>query len=122
IIDGQVVRTLTPDQVKGDFYPQTPMQIKLGSWSGGDPDNAKGTIEWSGGPTDYSNGPYDMVVADMFVQDYSSGKFYRYTDKSGSAKSIISVGGAIGSGASSETHPPIAVTPKPTNTADSPLT
>jgi hypothetical protein len=42
-IDGATVRTLVPDAAKGQ-YPQTPMQIKLGAWSGGDPANAPGTI------------------------------------------------------------------------------
>jgi len=44
IINGQVVRTLKPSDVKGDFYPQTPMQVRLGSWAAGDPDNEEGTI------------------------------------------------------------------------------
>jgi Glycosyl hydrolases family 16 len=42
-IDGATVRTLTPDAASGQ-YPQTPMQIKVGAWSGGDPSNAPGTI------------------------------------------------------------------------------
>jgi hypothetical protein len=47
-IDGKVVRTLTPAQVQGDFYPQTPMQLRIGSWAAGDPGNAPGTIRlWS---------------------------------------------------------------------------
>lgn len=44
IIDGVVVRSLRPADVTGDFYPQTPMQIRLGSWAAGDADNEPGTV------------------------------------------------------------------------------
>lgn len=44
LIDGNVVRTLTPDQVSGDHYPQTPMQLKIGSWAAGDPSNDPGVV------------------------------------------------------------------------------
>lgn len=42
-IDGKTVRTLSPDAAQGQ-YPQTPMMIKVGAWSGGDAANAPGTI------------------------------------------------------------------------------
>lgn len=42
-IDGRTVRTLKPDAAQGQ-YPQTPMMIKMGAWSGGDAANAPGTI------------------------------------------------------------------------------
>lgn len=118
-IDGAVVRTLTPNQVTGgDFYPQTPMQVRLGSWAGGDPDNAKGTIEWAGGLTDFSKGPYDMVVRKMSIKDYSTGKYYKYSDRSGSAKSIVSEGGKINNGPSNAKNPELAQAPKDTATPD----
>ncbi|KAL7276747.1 hypothetical protein RUND412_000244 [Rhizina undulata] len=97
-IDGQVVRTLLPSQVKGDYYPQTPMQCRIGAWSGGDPANQPGVIEWAGGPTDYSKGPYDMIVQRIYVQDYSSGKEYHYGDQTGSWKSIQAIDGVVGAG------------------------
>lgn len=43
-IDGQTVRSLTPDDSPDDQYPQSPMMVKIGVWAGGDPDNADGTI------------------------------------------------------------------------------
>ncbi|PWW75144.1 Glycoside Hydrolase Family 16 protein [Tuber magnatum] len=95
LIDDVVVRTLKPSQVKGDFYPQTPMTAKIGSWAGGDPDNEQGVIEWAGGPTDFTKGPFDMVVQSIYVRDYSTGKEYVYADKSGSSASIKSNGGSI---------------------------
>ncbi|KAI5818417.1 concanavalin A-like lectin/glucanase domain-containing protein [Pyronema omphalodes] len=98
LIDGKVVRTLKPSEVKGDFYPQTPMQVRIGSWAAGDEHNAKGTVEWSGGPINYAAGPYDMIVKEIKVVDYSNGTAYRYSDQSGSWKSIEAVGGTVGAG------------------------
>ncbi|KAF2273890.1 uncharacterized protein EI97DRAFT_460566 [Westerdykella ornata] len=96
-IDGQTVRSLVPADSKGQ-YPQTPMQIKIGAWSGGDPANAPGTIEWARGPTDYSKGPFTMQVKSLRVSDYSTGTQYIYGDQSGTWQSIKSVGGQINSG------------------------
>lgn len=98
LIDGTVVRTLKPADVKGDFYPQTPMQVRLGAWGAGDKDNEQGTIRWSGGPIDYSKAPFDMVVKDIKVVDYSTGTAYRYTDQTGRWQSIEAVGGKVGAG------------------------
>lgn len=106
-IDGTTIRTLVPSQVTADalhsdLYPQTPMQIKIGSWSGGDPSNSPGTIEWAGGETDYSKGPYNMVVKSIKIQDYSAGATsYTYGDKSGSWDSIVVAGGSGSSSSSS---------------------
>jgi len=98
LIDGKVVRTLTPAQVQGDFYPQTPMQLRIGSWAAGDPGNAPGTIEWAGGTIDYTKGPFDTLIREIKVIDYSSGTSYRYSDRSGSWESIQAVGGKVGAG------------------------
>ena len=46
-IDGTTVRALTPQSAEANQYPQTPMQLKLGIWSGGDPSNPPGTIRKS---------------------------------------------------------------------------
>lgn len=43
-VEGAPVRTLTPAATNGYPYPQTPMMIKLGAWSGGDPSNPEGTV------------------------------------------------------------------------------
>jgi beta-glucanase (GH16 family) len=102
-IDGKTVRTLDPADAN-DQYPQTPMQIKVGAWSGGDSANAPGTIEWAQGPTDYSAGPYTMQVASLKVQDYSTGTQYVYGDQSGTWQSIKSTGGTIYAGGSVPTE------------------
>jgi len=51
-IDGVTVRALTPANAQGQ-YPQTPMQLKFGAWSGGDPSNAPGTVRKSTVSTSY---------------------------------------------------------------------
>ncbi|KAH6855443.1 concanavalin A-like lectin/glucanase domain-containing protein [Chaetomium sp. MPI-CAGE-AT-0009] len=88
-IDGNKVRRLVPNDANNTYYyPQTPMRLSIGIWAGGDPRMPKGTREWAGGDTDYSQGPFDMFVRSAHVEDYSSGKEYEYTDKTGSWESI----------------------------------
>lgn len=94
-VGGTVVRTLNANEAEPGQYPQTPMQIKFGSWSGGDPSNAPGTIEWAHGPTDYSQGPFSMVVQRVKITDYSTGSSYAYGDASGSWQSIRASGGSV---------------------------
>ena len=93
-VGSTVVRTLRFDEAAGQ-YPQTPMQVKFGAWAGGDPSNPPGTVEWARGPTDYSKGPFSMVVRSAVVTDYSTGKKYTYGDTSGTWQSIKSDGGKI---------------------------
>jgi beta-glucanase (GH16 family) len=89
IIDGKIVRTLNyGDAVGGQNYPQTPMQVHLGSWAAGDPSEPKGIIEWAQGTTTYDNGPYNMYIKQVYVQDASSGSQYTYGDRTGSYQSI----------------------------------
>lgn len=92
LIDGQVVRTLPyAAALNGTNYPQTPMTVRMGIWAGGDPGNNNGTIEWAGGLTDYTKGPYTMNIKSAQVTDYSSGKEYNWSDKSGGWQSIKSI-------------------------------
>ncbi|KAF4825576.1 putative extracellular glycosidase [Colletotrichum siamense] len=94
-VDGTVVRTLTEAEADTNQYPQSPMQVKFGAWSGGDPANAAGTIDWARGPTDFTKGPFHMVVKDISITDYSTGKEYKYTDTSGNWGSIQAVDGQV---------------------------
>ncbi|KAI1394232.1 glycoside hydrolase family 16 protein [Hypoxylon trugodes] len=94
-VDGTVVRTLEASDAESNQYPQTPMQVKFGAWSGGDSSNAQGTIEWARGPTDYSKGPFSMGVKTLKVTDYSTGHSYTYGDTSGSWQSIKADGGEV---------------------------
>lgn len=92
-VDGQEVRQLSN---KGDgYYPQSPMQLRFGAWAGGDEDNSEGTIEWAGGVTDYNQGPFSFYVRKMTVFDYSTGREYKYGDKTGSWMSVQAVDGEI---------------------------
>ncbi|KAI9803775.1 MAG: hypothetical protein M1825_001655 [Sarcosagium campestre] len=111
-IDGSTVRALRAQEAQGQ-YPQTPMQIKLGSWSGGDSANPQGTIEWAGGPTDYSGAPYTMQVKSLKVTDYSTGTQYTYSGTDGTWKSITAEGGKVnpsGSGSAAAAADAPAVT------------
>ncbi|KAK7712081.1 transglycosylase [Botryosphaeria dothidea] len=100
-IDGVTVRALKPADASGQ-YPQSPMQIKIGSWAGGDTSlNSPGTVEWARGPTDYSQGPFTMQLKSLSVTDYSTGTEYKYGDSSGTWESIVAVGGSVHSGGSS---------------------
>ncbi|KAH8591470.1 concanavalin A-like lectin/glucanase domain-containing protein [Bisporella sp. PMI_857] len=93
-IDSVKVRTLMyGDANGGKNYPQTPCTVRLGVWAGGDEENTNGTIEWSGGLTDYSKAPFTMYVKSAQISDYSTGKEYEWTDRSGSFQSIKAIQG-----------------------------
>jgi len=88
-IDGAVVRTLNyADAKAGTRFPQTPFQVRIGIWAGGDPSNAPGTIEWAGGETDFSKVPFTMHVQKITIQDHCTGTSYKYGDQSGNWQSI----------------------------------
>lgn len=118
-IDGVTVRAMTYDQAATGQYPQTPMMIKVGSWSGGDPSNAPGTISWAGGPTNYAAGPYTMYLKSIAVTDYSTGSQYTYDGTAGTWQSIQSTGGKIdgNSDGTAATETGTAVSPAVTTTA-----
>lgn len=69
------------------------MNVRIGIWAGGDPNNAEGTIEWAGGETDYSAAPFTMVVEKVEVRNENPGGSYQYGDMSGSFESIVVDGG-----------------------------
>lgn len=94
-VNGTLLRTLNfADAVGGSQYPQTPMTVRLGAWPAGRKGNNKGTIEWAGGYTDFSQGQtYTMTVKSLYVQDYGSGREYTYSDRSGDWESIKAVAG-----------------------------
>ncbi|KAB8302360.1 hypothetical protein EYC80_005789 [Monilinia laxa] len=101
-IDGQAVRTLAYDDpltIGGNNYPQTPMQVKMGSWVGCASKEAEtnpasqGTCEWAGGSADFTKAPFTMYVKNVTIQDYGCATEYSYGDKTGSYQSIKSTGG-----------------------------
>lgn len=94
-IDGQPVRTLKAAEAKGRF-PQTPMQIKLGTWVAGGSKAEEGTVKWAGGRTDFYKKPFVGTYKRITITDFAGGntkanggiKEYSYGDNTGSAKSI----------------------------------
>jgi hypothetical protein len=99
IIDGQSVRTLKyGDANGGKTFPQTPCNVRLGNWPGGDSKD-KGTVEWAGGKVDYAQAPFTMTVESVKVINYSPGTEYKWTDKTGSFESIEVIGAGNKDGA-----------------------
>jgi beta-glucanase (GH16 family) len=93
LIDGAVIRTLTYAEAKGgSTYPQTPMQIKFGTWVAGRKDAPKGTVDWAGGYANFANAPFDAYYKDIKIVDYAGGvtgaRQYIYSDRSGTWQSI----------------------------------
>jgi beta-glucanase (GH16 family) len=114
LIDDVVVRTLTYDDAKGGTtYPQTPMQIKLGTWVAGGADSPEGTVEWAGGHTDFSQAPFIGYYQKVSITDYANGAknavSYTYDGTSGTYDSIKIVTGdgstASGTSSSSSSSP-----------------
>lgn len=100
-IDGTLVRFLSPNNATtggSQFYPQTPMQLKIGPWAAGDPSNPPGTVQWAGGNIDYSQGPFVMTVKSIEVENYNVGSAYESTSQTGMADSIKVLAGSGSSG------------------------
>ncbi|RYF42163.1 MAG: glycosyl hydrolase family protein [Cytophagaceae bacterium] len=88
-VDGAAIRTLKyADALNGKNYPQTPMNVRIGIWAGGDSANSEGTIEWAGGETDYDDGPFTMVLEKVEVVNENPGGSYMYGDMTGDFGSI----------------------------------
>jgi beta-glucanase (GH16 family) len=93
-IDTKLVRTLLyADANGGHNFPQTPMNVRIGAWAAGDPaKNSNGTIEWAGGLTDFTKGPFTMYVLNVTATDQSNGSSsYHYSDHTGSWQSIKAI-------------------------------
>ncbi|KAL0467676.1 cell wall glucanosyltransferase [Neurospora intermedia] len=134
IIDGAVVRTLKAADAKGCAgFPQTPMQIKLGTWVAGRKDAAQGTIEWAGGITDFSEGPFMGYYQSIKIQDFMGGDGttgakdateYQYGDKSGTWQSIKVLTGTsttedVGTKSGSSTATTLSAVPSASSTSGS---
>jgi hypothetical protein len=75
-----MLRELVPaDALNGRNYPQTPMNVRLGMWAGGDvKNNDPGVVEWAGGVTNFEDGPFTMSVRTVYAQDYTKAKEYSW--------------------------------------------
>ncbi|KAJ5386210.1 hypothetical protein N7509_008751 [Penicillium cosmopolitanum] len=95
-IDGKLMRTVNysePLTVYGKNYPQTPCRVKVSNWPVGIKSQSTGNIEWGGGLVDWSDLPFTMTVQKIRVQDFHSGKEYKYTNQNGTYESIKTVEG-----------------------------
>jgi beta-glucanase (GH16 family) len=129
LIDGVVVRTLMNTGVQGCAgYPQSPMQIKLGTWVAGRKDAPQGTIEWAGGLANFGDIPFDGYYQSLRIVDYMGGQGateateYHYTDRTGSWQSIKVVNNGEESDSSSTSKsstakPTGSTTAKPSSSA-----
>lgn len=109
-IDGSVVRTLAyADANGGADYPQTPMNVRIGIWAGGDKQNSNYTVQWAGGEIDYTKGPYTMFVQSVRVTDFSTGSEYKYGDTTGTWQSIQTVPGNSTASKILSAPPPLSV-------------
>ncbi|KAK4127232.1 glycoside hydrolase family 16 protein [Parathielavia appendiculata] len=131
IIDGTVVRTLMNTGVQGCAgYPQSPMQIKLGTWVAGRKNAPQGTIEWAGGVTDFTDAPFEGYYQSLRIVDYMGAQGateateYHYTDLSGSWQSIkvVNNGEEAESSSSSSTTKSSSTTSKPSSSSATTLT
>ncbi|KAI1427880.1 concanavalin A-like lectin/glucanase domain-containing protein [Xylaria sp. FL1777] len=74
LIDGTLVRELKYSDAKGGTrFPQTPAQLKLGTWVAGNSKAPEGTVTWAGGLADFSKGPYTAYYKKVTIQDYAGG-------------------------------------------------
>ncbi|OTB07915.1 glycoside hydrolase family 16 protein [Hypoxylon sp. CI-4A] len=84
-------------------FPQTPSRVQLSIWPGGSDKNAKGTVDWAGGPIDWNSddikndGYYYASVGEITMECYktdkdpgtNSGKSYTYKDARGTNDTVI---------------------------------
>ncbi|KAI6760977.1 hypothetical protein HG530_009837 [Fusarium avenaceum] len=99
LIDDVVVRTLNAADATRPGYemPQTPMQLKIGTWVAGGKNSNEGTREWAGGYTNFKEAPFNAYYRSITIIDYAGkdapglakgAKEYVWSDKSGSYTSI----------------------------------
>ncbi|CAJ2504689.1 Uu.00g120830.m01.CDS01 [Anthostomella pinea] len=124
-VDGTQVRELLyADAVDGKNFPQTPCQIKLGTWVAGSSTAAPGTVEWAGGLTDFSQAPFKAYYKSITIQDYSNNvagaKSYSWPAGSDGSYGSIDVLTTDGKTSSSEEVNSITTKSIPTSTASGP--
>lgn len=128
IIDDVVVRELKYEDAKGGSrFPQTPMELKLGTWVAGRKDAPTGTVEWAGGYAEWDKAPFDAWYKSISIVDYAGGdgpttdsiKEYVYGDKTGSWESIKVIKGDGSSSGGDDDDETTTSSSKPTSTHES---
>ena len=85
LVDGQVGRTKKRSDTWNETaqqwdFPQTPARLQISIWPGGAASNAKGTIDWAGGPIDWdsddikNHGYYYATFGEISVECYNADK------------------------------------------------
>lgn len=96
-IDGAVVRTARASDSKNGYgFPQSPVQVKIGIWVGGNAKANHWQLAWAGGRADFSKAPFNAYIKRVTIVDYAGGddaarnevQSYAYGDRSGSFDSI----------------------------------
>ncbi|KAI1482251.1 glycoside hydrolase family 16 protein [Daldinia eschscholtzii] len=120
INDKQVRELKYADAKGGSRFPQTPMQIKLGTWVAGRSDAPEGTVQWAGGKTDFSQAPFVAHYKSLTIQDYSNGvkNAEKYVWADGSDGSYQSIKVVTGDGKDDDTSSSASSTAKPTKTSE----
>lgn len=121
IVDGNLVRELKYADAKGGSrFPQTPCQLKLGTWVAGNSKAPEGTVEWAGGLADFSKGPFTAYYKKVTIQDYAGGvanaKQYVWADGSDGSYQSIKVETTDGKDGDSDDATTTSSTAKPTTT------
>mgnify|MGYP000866499146 CR=1 FL=1 len=70
-IDDKVVKTMYVGDIPSGSWPQTPMQVKLGTWAVTE-DSDAGEVSWAGGVPDWdADAPFTAYFRKVEVQDYA---------------------------------------------------
>ncbi|GAP82754.1 putative ice nucleation protein [Rosellinia necatrix] len=96
MVDGKTVRVLNyEDADSGRQFPQTPAQLKMGTWVAGKSNVPEGTVAWAGGLTNFDNAPFIAYLQSVRLIDYGGGTSeaqgiaeYSYRDQTGTFDSI----------------------------------
>lgn len=80
-VDDVVFREVrSGDPAIGGLFPESPMKLQIGVWAGGDPTNPPGVIDWAGGLTNLTGGPYTAIVKSIRIKTYKPMCKFYYAD------------------------------------------
>ncbi|KAK3296476.1 concanavalin A-like lectin/glucanase domain-containing protein [Chaetomium fimeti] len=108
IVDGKLGRTKKRSETWNATsnqwaYPQTPSRVQISIWPGGLETNAKGTVDWAGGPIDWNGdeikefGYYFATFAEISVECWKTdsppgtnkGRSYYYNDIAATNDTVV---------------------------------
>ncbi|KAK0703990.1 concanavalin A-like lectin/glucanase domain-containing protein [Lasiosphaeria miniovina] len=108
LVDGKVGRVKKKSETYNATarqwnYPQTPSRVQISIWPGGLDTNAKGTIDWAGGPIDWNSqeikdyGYYFATFGEIDVKCYNANSppgtnkktSYYYNDASATNNTVV---------------------------------